>query len=128
MKLASEIVDQAHVTAGHEEKAVVAVSSTGRGLLLGFDLDQTFRAGRCLALLLGSANPTPGEEWYLVAIRPDGRKRRFEKKAAERVLAASRMIDFPMGVAILTVKGRSPVCLFYTGKTESELLEAGLLP
>lgn len=128
MNPASQLVDQARITAGHEEKAVVAVSSTGRGLLLGYDLDQTFRAGRCLALLLGSANPTPGEEWYLVALRPDGRKRRFEKEAAERVLAASRLIDFPMQVAILAVKGRSPVCLFYTGKTKSELLEAGLIP
>lgn len=128
MKRATEIVDQARITAGHEEKAVVAVSSTGRGLLLGFDLDQTFRAGRCLALLLGSADPAPGEEWYLVALRPDGRKRRFETEAAERVLAASRLIDFPMQVAILAVKGRNPVCLFYTGKTEDELLAAGLIP
>lgn len=126
MNLAAEIVSQARGAFPNEEKIVVAVSSEGTVVHLGYDLDQTFRGGACVARLLAQGTPQ-AVEWYLVAIRPDGRKRRFEKEAAERVLSTSRLIDFPLHVALLAVKGRNPVCLSSDKPTE-ELLAAGLSP
>lgn len=128
MKL-SDIVNQARARFPHEEKIVVGVSSGGKVAHLGYDLDQTFRAGPCLQRLLAEDNAPghPGGEWYLVAIRPDGRKRRFEKEAAARVLAAARLIDFPLQVAILAVKGRTPVVI-WTGLSDEAARLLGMMP
>lgn len=76
-----------------------AVITLARGEALG----QSTRAGAVLARLL---TPPSREPWVVVAVRPGGPVLRREREAADRIWAASRLVDLPLR-AIVQVRNNT---------------------
>ncbi len=67
-------------------------------LALGSALGSDTRAGAVLARLLA----VPGEgAWWLVGVRPGGAPQKREIEAAERILAAARLVDLPFAGVVI---------------------------
>jgi DNA repair protein RadC len=67
-------------------------------LALGSALGSDTRAGAVLARLLS----VPGEgAWWLVGVRPGGPPQKREIEAAERILAAARLVDLPFAGVVI---------------------------
>lgn len=73
-------------------------------LALGAALGAETRAGAVLARLL--AGPTPGA-WWIVGVRPGGPPQKREREAAERLLAAARLVDVPCAGIVLVAGQRA---------------------
>ena len=124
MNTIHELAAQAKASFPQEERAVVAVSSNGAAIMVAVDFDQTCRPGGVLQRILGHS--ASGMEWYIVVLRSEGRVRKHERLAAERLFVAARWTDVRFHTAILAVKGRTPVVL-WTGLSDEAARLMGMM-
>lgn len=90
------------------ERALLAVRASRAEppvtLALGECLGTSTRAGAVLARLLAAPGNGP---WFIVAVRPAGPVQKRERDAAERVVAAARLIDVPLAGLALAAGGQT---------------------